>query len=129
MVINITSGECLNKILQERHSEDVFIPFNEAMINGTYSFKLFSEEFMSERSKIHGVTLEEYKNKLKDFLIFLKNINKYEKIVLWFGDEPFCRENTRIVLEAIHDYGYRHNIILNIVNEENGNILVTQKIR
>lgn len=55
MKINITSGECLNKILQEKYPNETFIPFNEAMVKSGYNTKLFSEEFIIERSTIHKV--------------------------------------------------------------------------
>lgn len=60
------------------------------MIKGEYNTKLFSEEFIIERSSIHKVSKEEYVNKLTLFFNLLKKINNYSEVILWFGDEPFC---------------------------------------
>lgn len=127
--INITSGELLNEILTAKLPDETFIPFNEAMSTGTYSAKLFSHEFIAERAKVHGVTEEDYCGKMAAFLELLDNPNAYSEIVMWFGDEPFCRSNREAVLEALRIYGYQGTVQLNIVNEEIGEILKTDKIR
>ena len=59
MKVNITAGSILNNLLKEKYSNELFIPFNEAMINGTYSSKLFSNEFILERAKTHNVSVLE----------------------------------------------------------------------
>lgn len=125
MKINITSGDCLNELLENKYKDETFVPFCEAMINGEYHHELFSEEFMQERASFHNVSLQEYKTKLKGFLNLLKNINDYDEIVLWFGDEPFCQTNTKIVLKTLKEYQYKGKLILNIVNEETCEILQT----
>lgn len=129
MKINITAGECLNKILQEKYPNETFIPFNEAMIKGGYNTKLFSEEFVIERSSIHNVSKEEYENKLALFLDFLNNINKYTEVILWFGDEPFCKKNTEIVILTLKEYRFLGNVTLNIVDEETGEIFNSNLVK
>ena len=121
--INITAGECLNKLLKGRYPEESFVPFNEAMIRGSCSAPPFSEEFVRERAAVHGVSAAEYREKLSGFLEVLKHAQEYDEIVLWFGDEPFCVQNRRTVTEALRAHGYRRNIRLNIVHEETGNII------
>jgi len=120
--INITSGELLNDILQARYTER-FIPFNEAMIKGTYQSPLFSDEFIKERAKTHEVSETEYRDKLAGFLDLLNHLEDYNEIVLWFGDEPFCVKNTEVVVKALKKYGYQGSLVLNIVSEETGDIL------
>ena len=88
MKINITSGDILNSILTTKYPDDLFIPFNEAMIKGDYHHKLFSDEFIKERSIVHNVTTFEYISKLSLFLDFLKNIENYNEVVLWFITKP-----------------------------------------
>ena len=129
MKINITAGECLNKILQEKYPNETFIPFNEAMIKGGYNTKLFSEEFIIERSSIHNVSKEEYENKLALFLDFLNNINKYSEVILWFGDEPFCKKNIEIVILTLKEYRFLGNVTLNIVDEETGEIFNSNLVK
>lgn len=129
MKINITAGECLNNILTNIYKGEKFIPFREAMIIGTYSNKLFSEEFLLERSEVHKVSLKEYKEKISCFINVLENINSYDEIVLWFGDEPFCVENTKIVIKTIKEHNYTNKLILNIVDETTGKVLKQSKIQ
>ena len=100
MKVNITAGECLNRILEARYPDECFVPFNEAMNQGTYSVPLFSEEFVKERAAVHGVSEAEYRENLAGFLEVLARPEAYDEIVLWFGDEPFCVENRETVLAA-----------------------------
>ena len=128
MKVNITAGECLNDLLKSKYPGECFVPFNEAMVQGTYSTPLFSEEFVRERAAGHGVSEEEYLDKLSGFMGILKHAGEYDEIVLWFGGEPFCVENRRTVLDALRRHGYRRSILLNIVNEETGDILRHQNV-
>ena len=129
MKIYITAGEWLNNILTNIYKGEKFIPFREAMIIGTYSNKLFSEEFLLERSEVHKVSLKEYKEKISCFINVLENINSYDEIVLWFGDEPFCVENTKIDIKTIEEHNYTNKLILNIVDEITGKVLKQSKIQ
>ena len=123
MKVNITAGECLNRILEARHPGECFVPFNEAMNRGTHSAPLFSDAFVRERAAVHGVSEAEYLEKLTGFMNVLKHAGEYDEIVLWFGDEPFCVANRQIVLEALRGHGCSRSILLNIVDEENGDII------
>lgn len=123
MTINITSGDMLNEILQQRYPNEVFIPFREAMIEGSYEAKLFSDEFVAERSKTHGVATQEYIQKLGVFMDILKNAKAYEEIILWFGEEPFCAENVKVVIQALKESGFDGKLVYNIVDESNGDVL------
>ena len=125
MKANITAGQCLNTILEKKYPTETFIPFNEAMITGAYSSKLFSPSFIEERAKTHNVSTAEYRNTLQAFLSFLERIDKYNEAVLWFGDEPFCRENTKTVLQTLREYGFQGKIVLHIVVEETGEIITS----
>lgn len=126
MRINITAGECLKDILQAIYPNEEFVPFNEAMIQGTHKAALFSDEFIKERSVVHNVTEEQYREKMSGFLQLLANIRDYDEIVLWFGDESFCRCNRDIVMETLKLYKYNGNMLLHIVDEETGEVLQTK---
>ena len=93
MRVNITAGEWLNEQLESKYPGERFVPFNESMIQGTYSSPLFSEEFVRERANVHGVSETAYLEKLSGFLDVLNHAGEYDEIVLWFGDEPFCVQN------------------------------------
>lgn len=123
LTINITSGECLNAILENKYKNKIFIPFNEAMIKGSFESKLFSEDFIKERAACHEVTVDEYKEKLTKFLTLLTHLEEYEKIQLFFGDEPFCLENKKIIIKTLRLYGYNGLIISSTVNELTGEVL------
>ena len=84
---------------------------------------MFSEEFVRERAAVHSVSEAEYLEKLSGFMEVLKHAGEYDEVVLWFGDEPFCVANRQTVLEALRGQGCRRIILLNIVNEENGDII------
>ena len=129
MKINITAGDCLNEILKRKYADGNFVPFGEAMITGTYTAKLFSEAFMQERADTHKVSLQVYKQKLQGFLAFLTDIKSYDNIVLWFGDEPFCQANVKVLLQTLKEYGYQGEILLNTVEEETGDIVTTEVIQ
>ena len=121
--IDITSGESLNAILTGLYPERTFIPFNEAMLRGTYTAPLFSDAFCAERAACHGVSEEIYRGKLAGFFEILKDVDRYDTIVLWFGAEPFCTANTKTVLETLRMKGFSGKTVLNIVNEDTGAIL------
>ena len=127
MTFNITAGECLNAILSEKYPERHFVPFNEAMIKGSYTEPLFSEEFLRQRASVHGVSVESYTQKLTPFLEVLRNVPDAAQVTLWFGDEPFCRANVQTVTEALRAFGCTCPIILHTVDEYSGTILHTQE--
>lgn len=128
MRINISSGDCLNEILQSIYKSEKFIPFREAMIKGSYTSEPFSDEFCDERAKTHGVSKEDYLEKLSVFIEYLNHADDYETTVLWFGDEPFCIENRKIILKSLSGKHYKGKIVLNIVNEETGEILSSSPV-
>ena len=33
----------------------------------------------------------------------LKHAEEYDEVVLWFGDEPFCKANRQTVLDALRE--------------------------
>jgi hypothetical protein len=127
--INITAGDCLNKILENKFSNEKFVPFNEAFIKGSYSAKLFSKEFMIERASTHNVSIEDYITKLHGFLDFLTHIKEYDCATLWFGNEPFCNENKKVVIQTLKEYNFQGKILLNTVIEETGEILKSETIQ
>ena len=129
MKINITAGDCLNNILVNIYKDETFVPFREAMNVGNYKSELFSKEFLVERSVTHNVSLDEYKEKINGFLEIIKNINKYQEIKLWFGNDDFCLENLKIVLQTIFLNNYKGSIILNTVVEETGEIINSKIIK
>lgn len=124
--INITAGDCLNEILQKKYPDEIFVPFREAMVDGIYTSELFSDAFMAERAAVHHISESEYRSKLFEFLQVLDHADSYDEIALWFGDEPFCTENAKTVLQAFHNLRFGGRIVLHIVDESNGEIRRTE---
>ena len=128
MRINVTASDCLNQILSEMHPKETFVPFREAMVEGPCSFPPFSDEFLAERAYFHNSSLEDYKKHMAPFLELLDHLSDYSEIVLWFGDEPFCKRNTEVVIDTLRTRGFQGSIVLNIVNEETGVILRSKPV-
>jgi len=124
--INITSGQMLNELLSQRYPGERFIPFNEAMIKGTYTAEPFSGAFIRERALCHGVTEEEYRDTMKDILTYLEDVNAAEHIVTWFGGEDFCLANKRVLFMTLKNKGFAGHLTCNTVDETTGKILNTE---
>ena len=129
MKINITAGDCLNKILIAKYPNETFIPFKEAMIEGKYTSEAFSEDFFVERAIFHNTTVKEYKKHMGTFLELLAHLNDYNEIILWFGNEPFCLANIKVIIETLKNRKYTKKIVINFVIEETGEIINSQTIQ
>lgn len=64
--LNITSGQEFNDYIKDKEN-GLFIPFNEAMIEGIPVFPPFSDEFIKERIATHGCTENEYTSIMSKF--------------------------------------------------------------
>jgi len=127
-IVNITAGEELTKILSKKYPNQFFTPFNEAMIKQSpadlsASVPLFSDEFIRVRARVHGVTEASYRENMRGFLTFLAHLGECKTVVLWFGDEDFCRANRETVLATLQQRGFKGEVRLNIVDELTGEIL------
>ena len=122
-IINITNGTYLNSYLQNKYSNEIFIPFNEAMIEGNPILPIFSDAFVDERSNTHQVSNESYLENMKEFLNFSKDIHSYDSIVLWFGKDMFCQLNLLTVLAYLHQENYHKPVYLNLIDEETYEII------
>ena len=120
--INITNGECLNEYLKNKY-DGVFIPFNEAMIQGDLVFPVLDDDFINYRSSVHNVSKEVYVEKLNDFLQIKNYVNEINEIVLWFGKDAFCIINLIVVLVYLEQINYGGNIYVNLVDDYSFNIL------
>ena len=117
MILNITAGKCMNEKMKNEF--EVWVPFNEDMSKGEYNSKLFSYDFLIERSKIHNVTLDDYVENMKEFLEQLEKLNNYQLINLWFGEDIVCLSNSETLYNCLMQYGYKGELIINIVDENN----------
>lgn len=116
MEINITCGQYANDYFTKTFDK-VFIPFNEAMIQGNAPQPLFDEAFIEERCQTHHVSIEEYKTVMKDFLLFTKEIHQYSSIILWFGEDAFCQANLITLFAYFKQEKAQEKVTINIINE------------
>ena len=120
--INITSGQYLNNYLKDKY-EGVFLPFNEAMIQGELIYPLFDKNFINKRSLTHRVDKDTYINNLKEFLDLTNYINDVDKITLWFGKDAFCIINLITVLTYLESLNYNKEIVINLVDDDTCKVL------
>ena len=114
-ILNITAGKCMNEKM--KNETEVWIPFNEDMSKGGYNSGLFSDDFLFERSKTHSVSLDDYKDNMKEFIEQLDKFNDYQLINLWFGEDKVCLSNSETLYNCLMQYGYKGELIINIVDE------------
>ena len=114
-IYHIVAGEEMKKLYQNRFDS---IPFNEDMSVGSYQSEPFGEEFIKERSQVHGVTPSTYKDKLSTFLSLINNVKKEDEIHLYFGEDQTCTANRTLLMNYFKDKVRK--IVLHIVNEYNG---------
>ena len=116
MRYNIVAGEELKKIMIG--IIDNPIPFNEDMSKGSYHHEPFTEEFIKERSAVHGASVDLYKEKLSAFLTLIKTIHIDDEIHLYFGEDGTCLANRELLIKFFSNKVRR--IYLHIVNEYTG---------
>ena len=116
MKYHIVAGEELKKIMASSLGDA--IPFNEDMSHGDYQSVPFTEAFFTERASCHGVTIEEYKNKLSAFLGFLGHVNGKDEVHLYFGEDATCLANRALLIEYLKPRV--GSLVLHIVDEYTG---------
>ena len=97
------------------------IPFNEDMSVGTYHHHPFSDDFILERSSVHHVSSDVYKEKLSMFLSTLDVLNINDDIHLYFGEDETCLANREFLIKFLK--GKAKSITLHIVDELTGNAI------
>ena len=87
-----------------------YAPFNEAMgVIKTSPIVIFNTNFIRTRAEGHQATELSYINTVINPLEeFFKQ--KYDAIVLWFGEDVFCQMNLRTILAYLErsNYGERY---------------------
>ena len=122
MVYHIVAGEEMKKLLKDRFNA---IPFNEDMSKGSYTKEPFSNGFIEERSKTHGVTITEYTKNMNEFLSILPKISEDDDIHLYFGDDSVCKANSELLIGFFKDKV--GSLIFHLMNEYSGTELSVRK--
>lgn len=121
-IANITNGEVFNKYFEITFCTKG-IPFNEAIMVGNSTSNIFSNEFCINRASQLNVSIEEYNKKLTAFFKFIKELEQYEEIILWFGSDTFCQLNLLTILCFLETRKYKGNVFTVIIDDESFNII------
>ena len=124
MVYHIVAGEEMKKLLKDSFDS---IPFNEDMSKGGYNSDPFSDDFIKERSVVHGVRTEDYISNMKECLSLLSKINTNDIIHLYFGDDKVCQANSELLIEYFKDKV--SEIYFHLMNEYEGIELLVIKVK
>ena len=118
MILNIANGKELQAYLTNKCDvgEDI-MAFNESMVTGESTEKIFSDVFFHVRAKSLNINYEEYS--AISIMELDKLLNKsYSKVILWFDEDMFCQINL-LTLCAYLDYSKYGGIVsLNIIRKD-----------
>ncbi|ERI91923.1 transcriptional regulator, AraC family [Clostridiales bacterium oral taxon 876 str. F0540] len=118
-VLHILNGSCMmdefkdNKWISDKFT---YIPFNEAMCWGEADEKIFSDSFIEKRVQSLNTTIEHYRSiVLYPLEPLLKD--KFDTIVLWFGDDMFCQINMLTILAYLEQCNFEGDVLFCMANE------------
>ncbi len=117
--LHIINGQIMYNFFQEKGilKDENMASFNEAMCYGKTSSTIFSTEFVETRSKVHNVSLDQYKNITMDELQPLLS-QSFDKLVLWFDFDMFCQINILTLLAWLDQVEYHNPVTLVLVDDE-----------
>lgn len=121
-IANITNGEFFNQYFEKTFRKKG-IPFNEAMMVGSSTANVFSNDFCIKRASELNVSVEEYYQKLHMFFDLIKELKCYEEIVLWFGKDTFCQLNLLTILCLLETQKYEGNVFTVLIDDESRDIV------
>lgn len=124
-ILHILNGSCMlekfknNKLMNKKAT---YVSFNEAMCWGETDTEIFSNSFIKKRVESLQTTEEAYR---KIVLEALKPLfeQKFEIIVLWFGDDMFCQINLITILAYLEQIGYSGDVLFCMALERVDEIL------
>lgn len=119
---NITNGEYYNDYFEKNYKKKG-IPFNEVMMSGNSDIDLFSDSFISKRAFELGCTVDCYKDKMKSFMDFMKEINMYDEVNLFFGSDTFCQLNMIAVLADLELNKYKGSVYSIIISDSDYSVI------
>lgn len=108
-----------NNLMKENQT---YVPFNEAMCWGEADTKIFSDCFIEKRVKSLKTTEAEYRRIVIESLKPLLK-EKFDSIVLWFGDDMFCQMNLITILAYLEQSGYKGDVHFCMVLERSDEIV------
>ena len=102
MRINIVSGDAMAEYGQNLGFKNCTV-FGEAMINGTVKDSIpFSQSFINERAKVHGIHPDKYRKKCAQQLLKMR---AGDEVHVYFGEDLFCQLNLITLLAFLEKQG------------------------
>ena len=126
MRLNITSGDYFNNYIKTKEN-GIFLPFNESILTGPVDINIFSSKFINLRSNYHGVSKDEYLNKLSD-IVNPNYINTFDEINLWFGEDTFCVINLITILAYLEQIKYSGIIYYTRIDDYTNDIIKEKEL-
>lgn len=124
-VLHILNGASMMQNFEKNglmNEECTYIPFNEAMCWGEAHEEIFSPLFIEKRvCALHG-TKHDYEKIVLSPLKPLFN-EKFDIIVLWFGDDMFCQINMMTLLAFLEQQGFEGDVLFCMAPESDTEML------
>lgn len=119
-IFHILNGESMYEDFQKEAilEEGTFLPFNEAMAVNEATKPLFDDQFKKVRAAGHGVTVQQYTEKVMPVIQFIRE-KKPKTIILWFGEDLFCQMNVLTILAFLEQEEYAGKVYLHYFDEDN----------
>lgn len=111
-ILHVLNGTCmLEQFKAGKLTKDnaTYVPFNEAMCWGETDSEIFSPSFVQARVQSLQTTEEEYRRIVIESLRPLFE-ERFDIIVLWFGDDMFCQLNLITILAYLDQIGYEGDV-------------------
>lgn len=118
-VLHILNGSCMMEEFKKNrwvNEKSTYIPFNEAMCWGEADEEIFSDSFIEKRIQSLNTTIEQYRSTVLNLLEPLLK-NKFDTIVLWFGDDMFCQINMLTILAYLEQCNFEGDVLFCMANE------------
>lgn len=123
--LHILNGLGMLSFFQRNHlisENEVYVPFNEAMCWGETTEEIFSEQFIERRVHSLKSTHEEYEKIVIEPLKPLFD-EKFDIIVLWFGDDMFCHMNLITILAFLEQVHFKGDVLFCMSEEQTDTML------
>ena len=102
MRINIVSGDTMAEYGEQLGFKNCTV-FGEAMIDGTVKDEVpFSQNFINERAKVHGIHPDKYRKKCAQQLLKMR---AGDDVHVYFGEDLFCQLNLITLLAFLERTG------------------------
>lgn len=120
-ILNVCNGKELKSLLEDENGK--WISFNERMVEGEVgNEKLFTESFCLKRSKTLKMTLEEYKEMMKEYLEETARIHEYDLVRLWYYEDWASVKNAFTMYDYLAQLKFKGGVIATELDSETGEI-------